>query len=517
MAAPAISNISPSAGAISKSQYLQLDVTCATSIGRVIITAEFPGIPTEELVMSANAYTTSYATNGTVTAITNGYRYRFLRNPCWPDAINLHVFAVNTSGEIGTETIAYTLNSTDISYPIVGSSSPVFPISNPTQQNLEQQISASAFLSLFDKALDESYLEAMKRGGDGYELFQAFSQVFSRVSLAAVNMRNSLLLSQAANGTYATGTVELYRESYGFGTVTVKRGTIVGTKNNVYFRTTEDAVFGSTDLGPVAVGVKAVYPGSEYNVSGQVTTPSGLILAGDIDTVYRLMEDPQYGDPTIKVRNISATSGGLFGSLDLLAYDRGITRKIGESDQQYRYRARQIVSTITPNAIRLAVNSIVKQVHGNFDYIESKSMAYQTCWDAPPRASTTGVSTTFVYDDTRSTSTTMVNRWLDAIEQRLTFIVRVDNLQPVRDYSGFYDDSTGDQRSQLKSPLTEGYRCACAYDSSTSDAAFSSGRLLPLAYDVGDVGKNAIYSGMYKAMQSTRAAGITAILEKKGN
>ena len=111
----------------------------------------------------------------------------------------------------------------------------------------------------------------------------------------------------------------------------------------------------------------------------------------------------------------------------------------------------------------------------------------------------------------------MVNRWLDAIEQRLTFIVRVDNLQPVRDYSGFYDDSTGDQRSQLKSPLTEGYRCACAYDSSTSDAAFSSGRLLPLAYDVGDVGKNAIYSGMYKAMQSTRAAGITAILEKKGN
>jgi hypothetical protein len=330
-------------------------------------------------------------------------------------------------------------------------------------------------------------------------------------------MRNSLLLSQAANGTYATGTVEFYRESYGFGVVTVKRGTIVGTKNNVYFRTTEDAVFGSTDLGPVVVSVKAVYPGSEYNVSGQVTTPSGLILAGDIDTVYRLMEDPAYGDPTVKVRNITPTSGGLFGSLDLLAYDRGVTRKINENDQQYRHRARHIANTITPNAIKTVVNSIIKQVHGNFDYIETKSIGYQTCWDAPPRAATAGVSTTFVYDDTRSTSTTMTNRWLDAIEHKLTFIVRADNLQPVRDYSGFYDDTSGDQRSQLKSPLTEGYRCACAYDSTTSDVPFSSGRLLPLAYDVGDVGKDAVYSGMYKAIQTARAAGITAILEKKGN
>lgn len=518
MAAPVVTNVSPvTASSISKSDYLQFDVTCATTIGRVIVTAEFPGIPTEELVLSGNTYTTNYTTNGTVTTITNGFRYRFLRNPCWPDAINLHIFAVNTSGEIGTQTVTYTLSSTDISYPIVSSSSPVFPINNPIIQNIETAITSTRLLALFDRTLEESYIEALKRGGDGYELFQAFSKVFYRVSQAAVSLRNSLLFSQATGGTYATGTVEFYRENDGFGEVTVKRGTIVGTSNNVYFRTTEDAVFGSSDLGPIAVSVKAIYPSPEYNVSGQVTTPSGLVLAGDIDTIYRLIESPDYGDPTIKVRNISATSGGSYGALDMLGADRGMARRSGEQDQQYRLRLRQIADTISPNAIQFKVNEILKQAHGNFDYIETKALSYQTCWDAPTKAATSGVSTTFVYDDTRSTATTMTNRWLDAIEQKLTFIVRTDNLQPIRDFSGFYDDTSGDQRSQLKSPITEGYRCACAYDSDNTDVAFSSGRLLPLAYDVGDPGKDAIYSGMYKTMQDSRAAGIVAILEKKGN
>ena len=116
MAAPTISNITPAEFTqVASTDFLQFDVTCPTTIAQVILSVEYPGIPTEELVLSGSTYTSNFQLHSAVSTITNGYRYRFRRAPCWPDALVVRVFAVNTSAEILNDTISFGFQATNVS------------------------------------------------------------------------------------------------------------------------------------------------------------------------------------------------------------------------------------------------------------------------------------------------------------------------------------------------------------------------------------------------------------------
>jgi len=147
-------------------------------------------------------------------------------------------------------------------------------------------------LGLFDRIFPESYLVPIKvTPQSGYELFQTFAKIGERVSQAIEHLECGSLIIFSEGGSYATVDVELYRASASFGAVTVKAGSIVTTSRGARdFLTLEDASFGPLDVGPVTVPVRAIAQGWEWNVPGQVTTPRGEVLPGEIDTCKRLLQ-----------------------------------------------------------------------------------------------------------------------------------------------------------------------------------------------------------------------------------
>lgn len=75
-----------------------------------------------------------------------------------------------------------------------------------------QPVTKQEFLALMDRILPDHYLAPIKNG-DGYELFQSFAEMFAQVSQGVADTGKDAQLSTATDGSYSTGTVELYRNS----------------------------------------------------------------------------------------------------------------------------------------------------------------------------------------------------------------------------------------------------------------------------------------------------------------
>ena len=367
------------------------------------------------------------------------------------------------------------------------------------------------FLGLIDRVMDNGYLAPMQAAiGGGYEVYQGYAKVGERVSQAIERLECGSFIIFATGGSFATGVVEFLRPTGAAGSVTVRAGSIVSTRNgNREFVTLEDAVFVGAALGPVAVPVRAVAMGWEWNVAGRVVTAGNEMLAGEINLCIKLLQTPNYGDASIVVQQVVSTSGGAAPMLDGLGEDRALPRAPGELDPAYRQRLRTLPDTVSPAAIVRFLDLSLTSLPLGYDFIETWEPGYQSCWDAPTSlpANPAYNGNLFVYDDPRP-NPPFRNRWLDEVEFRGAFIVVVDVPAPIRETGLAYDDPALTP-TQLRSVL--GGRSTPAYDVPVNFTASPMG-----AYDGTDLGRQALFAGLWSALQDIKAGGVAAVVELAG-
>lgn len=378
------------------------------------------------------------------------------------------------------------------------------PIEAFTQQDL---------LDLFGRILPDHYLSPLKEVGPGYEILQAAAAMGARLSQAVERFACGAFILSATAGNKSVGSIEIYRpypnaESI---SVIVKAGSVVqSSKGGRKYLTTTDVTFLATDLGPFTVPVIAVLNGYNYNEPGIVVAADGLALEGEIDTIVALVENPDVGDLTFRIRHPIATTGGVDASLDQHGADRLIFRGDGEADSQYRGRVRALPDNISPDAVDRMLQQILLPYGSSYNFIETFEIGYQTCWDGPSVeiAGSEYNPTTFVFDDNRP-ATPFRNRWMDENDMRGAFIVTTPIFGPVADYGMAFDD-TALNASALVNPL--GLRAVGAFDV-PSTLAFG---YLQGGFDGYDLPRATLMKTLYDTLQNIKAAGTSAVLELEG-
>jgi hypothetical protein len=539
MAPPVITANSPASGSeIATDDGIYVEVyENGTAIARDILSVEFPGMLLTEVAWDGSAFTESYRGLSTRIAVVhgtygNGFGYTLRRAPIWPDGPTLHTFAIGTGGELADNTAVYSLEAgAPAPEPTVVPTFSATAGPGPTECDGVAH-DAAYYLRLIDNILPSWYLDPLKLYTDsGYEVFRAVAAVAERISLAIERFECGNLAMYADSGAFATGTVEFQRPTDAAGAVTVGAGTILRcSKSGRRFVTTTDAVFGASDLGPIAASARSLHKSYQYNALGRVITPvSAITLEGDVDTVEKMVQLDTSGartfiDNTITVTNILPFTNGKAAMLDAVGFDRGITRARNEPDNQYRYRVRTLPDTISPDAIERFLETVFDLYGLTYDFIETFEPAYQTCWDYPSDQAGTPTyyggalpawlspyESIFCYDWPAPT-VPMRNRWLDDVEYRAAFIVGVPNLAHLEDVGMAYDDTAMNAagHSYTQGEVV-GRRAYAAFD---VPATFSFG--VQGGYDGFDLPKQQFYKTLFDNIAAIRAAGVASVMELRG-
>jgi hypothetical protein len=299
------------------------------------------------------------------------------------------------------------------------------------------------YLQIYDTVFDPEWLTPWKLNkNSGYEQLQSYALLGQRLSLAVKHFWCSQFAMHADGPALATGFVTFERTTNGEALIVLAGSTVRTTDGRVYV-TTEDAEFGELDYtaSPTNVAVVAIAAGFDYNREGEVTTARGEVLPGDVNTIVSLLQSPAYTDPYVTVKNTLPITGGVCASLDVLGYDKGITRNPGEPDVSYRLRIRSLPDTVTPNAIRRQLAAYLDPYGIEWYYVEPWDLTYQTCWDAPsPNVGTPTYQAVlpanpkydpnlFTYDDPRA-EPPFFDRWLADVDTRDSFIIWIKKPDP---------------------------------------------------------------------------------------
>ena len=524
-----VQNVIPSAGSqIGNSTTIAFDIVDTTSLlEQIVLAIDFEGLGLYEVAYDG-ALSSHYAATCDVTTIANGYHFQLLRDPVWPDSVALHIFAFAADGTALVTEIDWPLKAGQaiippptpavipVIYPVTGSA-----ICNATMYD-EQH-----FLDLFDRVFPDDYLAPLKLYPDsGYELFQGMGALGARISQAVERLECDSYVITAAGGVAAGGSVQFFRPNGLAGSVTVKKGSLVTTSaGGRDFVTLEDCAFSSgtggssasssSALGPIDIDVRAITSGYEWNVTGQVITPAGLVIPGEIDTCKALILDPPYGDTTIQVQQLLDTTGGRAPALDGLGADRGILRNYNELDPNYAVRIRSLPDTISPDAIVRNLQQYLPPLGISFSVIEQWDITYQTCYDAPFQAIALDPEydpNLFAYDDTRSPDK-FADRWLDELDDNGAFLVIVAQNNPLYDVSMAFDDP-GTVPADFQNVLTGWQRGDSAFDVDTVSA---SAPVYPACYDGFDLLYAAAMLGLENLFQLIKAGGVAAGIEQNGD
>lgn len=368
---------------------------------------------------------------------------------------------------------------------------------------------AQHFLDMYDRLLPIGFIEPLKSPGPGYEIYQSFAAVGERASLAVGRAEWCFYILTAPTGSYATLSVLLSRPRAAVA-VTVKRGTIVmASSSGRPFKLLADVFFDVGVLGPLPGPVQSIFQDWRWNVPGEVTTAGGEVIPGEIDTVYRLVEDPPFADPGIVVYQRDDALGGQDSMLNLHGKDRGLTIGQGEDPEVFRQRIRDLPDTVSPGAIRRNVGKLLMSIGRGipWDLIETWEPTYQTAYDVQP--GTPNIDTSlFVYDDPRP-AYPFRNRWLDTNDIRGAFIIVVPNIGAIDDVGMAYDD-TAMSAADLISADTLGTRALSVYDMPPTLAVPQG------AYDGFDLAKQSVYAKLMGLIDDIKGGGVNASLEIRG-
>lgn len=128
-------------------------------------------------------------------------------------------------------------------------------------------------------------------------------------------------------------------------------------------------IAGSTMTG---VSSGAVLPNISISIPAE---PAGAILVAEQPDIgiggasWRAMSWDDFG---LTASNALSPDGGRSPMLDQLGADRNIARNPGDSDDIYRLRVAQIADTVSPNAIRRALNRALGTIHWCFREVGSR-------------------------------------------------------------------------------------------------------------------------------------------------
>ena len=362
-------------------------------------------------------------------------------------------------------------------------------------------------LEVVRKTFPAEYIRGLEQTG-GFEALRMLAQQGARISQAISRAECGGYISWAEPGAKAHGIAYLYRADATRGAGIVKAGSLVGTSRGqvVRFRTLRDLEFGPSELGPLPTPIEAEHVGYEYNLTGEVVTASGEIIPGQIDTIYALVEVPDYFDPTFQVRQVEDTEGGRAELLEQQGQDRRVLRRAGEAIEHYRGRIKQIPDSISPAGLDRSLNLYLRAIGPALQggIIETWQVQFQTCWDGPIGGGGFYDPTCFVYDDPRPVPPYR-NRWLSGDgAQGGEFVTLVPALPCLMEFGFILDDPAMDAPQHTTPGVYGGRRGYSVYD--LPDALPDA--ILPTCLDGYDSTGRAAYGGIWELMEGLRAGGV---------
>lgn len=347
------------------------------------------------------------------------------------------------------------------------------------------------FLDLIDRVFPGWYVDPLKVNyGSGYELLQAYGDLFEMASHAVGEYQVLSTLEFSSGGQRALVSVQFYRPTLAAGAFTVVAGTVVAASRSARkYRTTADISFGSGDY-LASVLAESLGMDSDYDVRGPIVTPDGTLLLGEVDVVVTPVLDPPFAEPAIAVRQLANAYSGCAPVLDQIGEDRGILRSAGEADTTYKKRVRALPDTITPAAIRRHLDAIFYPVSMHYDLIETWENRFQSCWNAPlsgPVDPIFGPLVHLAFNDPRTDR--FIPRWMSEQDHRGAMVLVVPTFPALADRGMVYDDpvvgpSMRRAVSAWNSPVLDGPGLSGVWNGADDGGANSRARFLHATYDL---------------------------------
>ena len=250
-------------------------------------------------------------------------------------------------------------------------------------------------------------------------------------------------------------------------------------------------------------GATAPLGGSIAGESSGATAPVSMLtkttapVAENETVAWRVLDWAV--DLGVLVTNQLSPVGGRLGFLDQIGAERRVFRASGEGDASYAQRVAQIVDTISPNAIRRAVNRVLNAVGSAGCLREVGDPAYFPGFFYDAGGSQTGDSThgadPFYADPSRMFAYDMnftirpsdrFKLYVDSLEMRAFFLVGVPAIQT--DENGFFYDGSVADTVPAPNP----------YDAT----------VLHTFFDGDALGGSPTYRAVWNAIAAAKAAGV---------
>ncbi len=180
------------------------------------------------------------------------------------------------------------------------------------------------------------------------------------------------------------------------------------------------------------------------DTTGAITSDDSLPMVAESSplTAWKVLD--WVHDFGLTSTNASSPRGGTSAMLDALGRDRGIARAVSEGDDAYSRRISIPADTVTPNAIRRAINRVLAPLGlaGCFREVGDSVMFPGVFYDGST-ADLFDSAGAYDYDFTVRPS----DRFkviLDTVEMRAFFLVGVPSIPDAGDFGVFYDGATSD-------------------------------------------------------------------------
>lgn len=230
--------------------------------------------------------------------------------------------------------------------------------------------SGDTFFALLKARLPEHFVEGWD-GKDGDELYRAIARVYETASARDVAELRAARILIATGPAKAAGTVTLALAARTGASATILAGTVLfRTAWGVEYVLTANLVYSAIIASPttLVVDVEARWAGWEGNVDANLVSewaipdtsnPAGLTWSGLTTSDGKTQFLAAVESGAVAIQSSTEMSGGLGGTLDLIAQGLGKPRADGEADVSLRARLRSRSKAITPYGIRDAVRAAI--------------------------------------------------------------------------------------------------------------------------------------------------------------
>jgi hypothetical protein len=174
---------------------------------------------------------------------------------------------------------------------------------------------------------------------------------------------------------------------------------------------------------------------------------------------------------------------------------------------------RTLPQVVTPEALDAVAQGALAAAGETASLLEPWDAPFRMAWGPGPAVATGEWDPDlFVWDDPRPISP-VHGRWLDDCTFRGTVIVVVPVLEPCTMRGGAWTDTTADDGASMASGLTGGWRAMSAWGGPADDPTTG---VYGWCWDGSDARGEAVYAGLWDALQRAKAGGVLIRLWQDG-